>query len=121
MLKSLKEYIGAGEIFPRVSEDREFYFLELRSFIHPTGYEAKNLKEFKQGIEQISISGLFYHLVDSRVRIGRRTNDFSEWLTKQLNEREKAKKIEQLNLFALNLWDIRNEIISILEEKQLKK
>ncbi len=116
LLKDLKEYIGSGEQFPRVPFDKEFYFLELRSFIHPTGFEAKDLKEFKRGIERISISGLFYHLIDSRIRIGRKTNDFSQWLATELSEHEKAEKIAQLNLFSLNLWDIRNEIISILVE-----
>ncbi|WP_455393160.1 DUF5752 family protein [[Eubacterium] cellulosolvens] len=116
LLKSLKEYIGGGELFPRVSRDREFYFIELKSFIHPTGYEANNLKEFIKGIERISISGLFYHLIDSRIRVGRQTNDFSQWLKNELGEHEKAEEISKLNLFSLNLWDIRNEIISILEK-----
>lgn len=117
LLKSLKEYIGGGELFPRVLRDREFYFLEVKSFIHPTGYVANNLKEFRKGIEQISISGLFYHLIDSRIRIGRKTNDFSKWLANELSEQKKAEEIAQLNLFSLNLWDIRNEIIEILESK----
>jgi hypothetical protein len=119
--KSLKEFIGGGELYPRVSRDREFYFIELKSFIHPTGYEARNLKEFKSGIEHISISGLFYHLIDSRIRIGRRTNDFSQWLANELGEKEKAKEIAQLNLFSLNLWDIRNEIAAILEKRNRRK
>jgi len=117
LLRSLKEYIGGGELFPRVSSDREFYFLEVKSFIHPTGYVANNLEEFRKGIEQISISGLFYHLIDSRIRIGRKTNDFSKWLANELAEHKKAEEIAQLNLFSLNLWDIRNEIIAILESK----
>lgn len=121
LLRCLKEYIGGSEIFPRVSRDREFYFLELRSFIHPTGYEARNLKEFKAGIERISISGLFYHLIDSRIRSGRRTNDFSQWLANDLGEQKKAEEIAQLNLFSLNFWDIRNEIIAILEENKRRK
>ncbi len=116
LLKCLKEYIGGGEQFPRVSRDREFYFLELKSYIHPTGIEAKNLKEFKKGIEQISISGLFYHLIDTRIRSGRKTNDFSEWLANECHEHKKAEAIASLNLFSLNLWDIRNEIIEILNE-----
>lgn len=117
LLVSLKEYIGKVELFPRVPKDREFYFLELQSFIHPTGFEAHNLKEFKKGIERLSISGMFYHLIDSRIRVNRHTNDFSLWLSKELSENSKAQAIEQLNLFSLNLWDIKNEIIDILEEK----
>lgn len=117
LLRELSEYIGGGELSPRVSRDREFYFLEIESYIHATGTEAKDLKEFKRGIERISISGLFYHLIDSRIRIGRKTNDFSQWLAMELKEKDKAWAIEQLNLFSLNLWDIRDEIISILEEK----
>lgn len=121
LLRSLEEFIGGGELHPRVSRDREFYFIELRSFIHATRFEARNLKEFKKGIEQISISGLFYHLIDSRIRIGRRTNDFSEWLANELGEHEKAQEISQLNLFSLNLWDIRNEIAAILEKRKRRK
>jgi hypothetical protein len=121
LVKCLRDYIGAGELFPRVSHDREFYFLELKSFIHPTGFEARNLKQFKTGIERISISGLFYHLIDSRIRIGRKTNDFSKWLADELGEHDKAEEIAQLNLFSLNLWDIKNEIIEILGKKNRSK
>ncbi len=117
LLNTLKDYIGKVEYFPRVLKDHEFYFLELRSFIHPTGFVASNLKEFKNGLERLSISSLFYHLIDSRIRTGRRTNDFSVWLSKELKERSKAEAIENLNLFSLNLWDIKDEIIDILEEK----
>jgi hypothetical protein len=119
--KNLKDFIGGGEQFPRVSRDKEFYFIELRSFIYPTGFEANNLKEFKKGIERISISSLFYHLIDSRIRSGRHTNDFSEWLKNELKDKRKADEIAQLNLFSLNLWDIRNEIISILEGNHRRK
>lgn len=117
LLITLKDFVGNIDIFPRVSKDHEFYFLELRSFIHPTGFEAHNLKEFKKGVERLSISSLFYHLIDSRIRTDRRTNDFSKWLSNELQEESKADSIDQLNLFSLNLWDIRNEIIDILEEK----
>ena len=117
LLKNLKEYIGGFELSPRVSHDRDFYFIEIKSFIHPTGFEANNLKELIKGIERLSISGLFYHLIDTRIRIGRHTNDFSEWLADDLSEHEKAESIAQLNLFSLNLWDIRDEIIAILQEK----
>ena len=117
MMEVLKEYIGIGERFPRVTKDHEFYFLELRSFIHPTGFIAHNLDEFKDGIDRLSISGMFYHLIDSRIRTGRHTNDFSSWLSDELSENEKAEAIEGLNLFSLNLWDIKREIIDILEVK----
>jgi hypothetical protein len=117
LLDNLKDYIGKVELFPRVPKEREFYFLELRSFIHPTGFEAKNLKELTGGIERLSISGLFYHLIDSRIRIGRHSNDFSIWLSEELNEKAKSEAIENLNLFSLNLWDIKKEIIDILEEE----
>lgn len=117
LLDSIKEYIGNVESFPRVTRGREFYFLEIKSFIHPTGFQAGNLKEFKKGIDKLSISSLFYHLIDSRTRIGRYSNDFSIWLSNEINEKSKAKAIEQLNLFSLNLWEIKNEIIDILEVK----
>ena len=115
LLDSLKDYIGNLEMFPRVQNGQEFYFLELRSFIHPTGFEAKNLKEFKSGIEQLSISSLFYHLIDSRIRIGRHSNDFSIWLANELELQTKAEAIERINMFSLSLWEIRDEIIDILE------
>jgi hypothetical protein len=117
LLNTLKDYIGKVEIFPRVPKDKEFYFLELRSFIHPTGFIANDLKEFKNGLGRLSISSLFYHLIDSRIRTGRLTNDFSVWLSDELKEHSKAEAIENLNLFSLNLWDIKSEIIDILEER----
>ena len=117
LLDSIKDYVGNVESFPRVTRGREFYFLEIKSFIHPTGFRANNLKQFKKGIENLSISSLFYHLIDSRTRIGRYSNDFSIWLSEEIKEKSMAKSIDELNLFSMSLWEIKREILNILEGK----
>ncbi|UCH87916.1 MAG: hypothetical protein JSV49_06505 [Thermoplasmata archaeon] len=117
LLTYLKDYLGGGAFIPRVSRDKEFYFLESKSFIYPAGFEAKNLNEFRKCIQLSAINSIFYHMISSRMRYGHKINDYSAWLSENLSENEKAERIAHINLFSSNLWDIRDRILVILDGK----
>jgi len=93
-----------------------FYFIKAERCILECGKVATNLEEFIEGIKVSSINSLFYHLVTSKIQNRTSVNDYSAWLI-NIGEAKKAEKISKLDLYALNLYEIKKEIIKILESE----
>ncbi|MFH0763919.1 MAG: DUF5752 family protein [Candidatus Omnitrophota bacterium] len=93
-----------------------FYFIKSVSFILPTGYEANDLSEFCRLLESISIDAIYFHIFEARLRIGKKTNDFSYWIEGSLGNKKLADLISRLDPYTYTLEDLRKTII----EKVLK-
>ena len=93
-----------------------FYFVKAEREIIDCGIEARDLKEFIEGIKQASINSLFYHLITSKIQKRTPINDYSAWLL-QKGERIKANKILQIDIPNHTLYEIKQKILKILEEK----
>jgi hypothetical protein len=91
-----------------------FYFIKADRCILEYGEKATNLEEFIEGIKKSSINSLFYHLVTSRIENRTLLNDYSAWLF-NIGEAKKAELISKLDLYTMNLYEIKKEIIKILE------
>jgi len=97
-------------------EKYPFYFITAEREIIECGNIAHNLDEFIEGIKKSSINSLFYHLITSRIENKTIINDYSAWLY-SIGEAKKAEKINKLDPYTLTLYEIKEEIIKILEEK----
>ena len=117
LLEYLHTYVGEMETFFRVPERDEFQFVELRSVVFPTGLRARDLRSFHDALQKVGLGSLFYHLVEARLRLGRLSNDFSEWLSEHLKEDELAERINDLSPYAYNLWQIRDKIVEMIEAR----
>ncbi|MDF2952969.1 MAG: hypothetical protein OD816_000214 [Thermodesulfobacterium sp.] len=95
-------------------EENPFYFIEAEREIIKSGEVANTLEEFIEGVKKSSINSLFYHLVTSRIENKTLINDYSAWLF-NIGEAKKAEKISKLDLYTMNLYEIKKKIISILE------
>ena len=95
-------------------EENPFYFIEAEREIIECGEVANTLEEFIEGVKKSSINSLFYHLVTSRIENKTLINDYSAWLF-NIGEAKKAEKISKLDLYTMNLYEIKKKIISILE------
>ncbi len=94
---------------------KPFYFIRAVRRTVDLGIKAKDIKEFREGVEKVGVRSLFYHLVTSRLYHGEPVNDFSRWLT-EIGEKEKAEKIEKIDLMASSLYEVREKILDILSE-----
>jgi len=95
-------------------EENPFYFIEAEREIIESGEVANTLEEFIEGVKKSSINSLFYHLVTSRIENKTLINDYSAWLF-NVGEAKKAEKISKLDLYTMNLYEIKKKIINILE------
>ncbi len=91
-------------------EGQEFHFMSCRTFIIPTSYEAHDLREFRDILEKISINSIYFHVFESRLRLGKDTNDFSEWLG-GIGETQLALEITRLDPYTITLEGLRKELI----------
>lgn len=90
----------------------EFHFCESQSFIMPTGIVAADARELFEKLPHLTTISLFYHFMEAPLRLGRRTNDFSVWLT-GIGEVRLAKRIEALNPYIMTLDQLKMKIIHI--------
>lgn len=115
MVQYLDRYVGEGESFHRVPAGSEFFFLEQRSVLFPTGLVATDLEGFFDCLRSSSRSSLFFHLIEARIRLGKKTNDFSEWLDNSLGETDLARRIDAVSPYQYNLWGLKEKILSLVE------
>jgi len=107
--KYLKDEPGAKMKLAHRNE--AFYFIKSVSFILPTGYEVSDLPEFCRIIENISIDAIYFHIFEARLRIGKKTNDFSYWIENSLGNKKLADSISRLDPYTYTLEDLRSAII----------
>lgn len=112
LIANVAEYVGVGELFSRVAEGNEFHFLEFRSIVVPLNIVAEDLETFYKGLKKASMGTFFYHLIEAPIRLGKTSNDFSEWLGNTIYEGELAAEIAQLNPYMYNLYELKSEITS---------
>jgi hypothetical protein len=89
--------------------------MKSRSFIVPTPYEVWDLKEFAQAISRVSVFSLYHHMFEARLRLERVTNDFSNWLENELDERSLALSISRLDPYTQTLENLRAQILKLTE------
>jgi len=97
---------------------KEFFFCNSTSIAIATSYEVWTLSELKEALKVLGPSSMFYHFFDARLRLGRKTNDFSNWIESSLEKPELAKKIQGLDPYLYTLNDLKQKIIEFIEEEE---
>jgi len=92
-------------------EGQEFHFMSCRTFIIPTSREARNLAEFRDVLETISVNSLCFHALDARLKLGSDEYDFSRWLD-AIGESELAREIARLDPYTITIEGLRKDLIA---------
>lgn len=98
-------------------EGREFRFIKSISVIMPTHYVAHDLREFVEVLQLLSLSSLYFHIFESRLRLGKGQNDFSAWLESSLDEKELAQEVARLDPYNYTLEGLRSSLIQLTENR----
>ncbi len=93
----------------------EFHFMASQTFVFPTPYSAGTLPEFKEALRHVSINSLYYHIFDSRLRLGKNENDFSRWCS-TLGYEKLGDHLKLLDPYAHSLEGLRKRIIILTEQ-----
>ena len=98
-------------------EGDEFHFIKSTSFVLPTAYIARNLRDFAAILKKVTIDSIYFHMFEARLRLERGTNDFSVWLDTSLGETELARIIARLDPYTQTLDDLRKTLIQHVEKR----
>lgn len=102
--------------YPRpVMAGKEFYFNQTFSLIMPTGKEAITLSQFREHLAQVDDSSIYYHMLEARLRLHKRGDDFSEWLEDCLGLSDLAGRIRRIDPYFTTLNDLRKEILALVD------
>jgi hypothetical protein len=87
------------------------------SVILPTPYAARDLREFVEALRKLRLGSLYFHIFESRLRLGKVTNDFSVWMKDSLEEQELAEAIEKVDPYTYTLEGVRSQLIKLVEKR----
>lgn len=97
-----------------------FYFCESVEVTIPLGYKATNLDEFRHGVERLSHSSFYFHLISSRLRLHLRSNDFSHWLADSLGLQTLADSINRIDIYTNTLDSTRAKMLRLIDRERRK-
>jgi hypothetical protein len=114
-IKILTDYISKGKRIFDCEDGEEFHFMSCQTFVLPTPYFAHNLREFIQILDKISVSSIYFHVFEARMRLKRDENDFENWF-RGIGEKELVKKMSRLDPYNMTLDALRENIINLVKE-----
>ena len=114
----IENHIHEKEFRRQAPREETFHFCMSKSFVFPTGNVATNINEFREGLKTASNDSIFFHFVESRLRLNgyRFANDFSIWLHDTFGLTDLASELENIDPYFDTLETIRNRIVALLEE-----
>lgn len=107
-----KTWVRGGTVY----EGEEFHFIKAISFIAPTNYSASTLSEFADILEKITIDSIYFHIFESRLRLEKGRNDFSQWIEASFGDKITAKNISNLDPYTYTLENLRRKLILIIRK-----
>jgi hypothetical protein len=120
LVEIVEDHLMSAIEIRKAPPGREFYFLTGISLINTTTYEVNTLEEFADALNKVGMRSLYFHFFDARLRLGRKTNDFSNWIRNSMGEPEIADKIKQLDPYFLTMDQLKQRIIDICRGKDKK-
>jgi len=103
-----------------VDDEEAFHFIKSMSFVLPTHYEVHDLKKFVEILRKVTIDSIYFHIFEARLRLEKKTNDFSFWIETSLGDKELAQQIVQLDPYTHTLEDLRKTLIRIIERRLMR-
>ena len=98
-------------------QGHELHFMKSVSFVLETPYEASTLEAFVDSMRKVTVSSIYFHMFEARLRLEKGVNDFSNWLENSLGEKELAKKIAKLDPYTYTMEQLRERIIRLIENR----
>jgi len=121
-----EEIIGAIEMYlvehPEAKmrfarEGGELHFKKSVSFILPTQHVSYDLREFVEILKRITIDSIYFHIFEARLRLEKKTNDFSNWIKNSIGNKALALSIARLDPYVYTMEDLRRTITDLIERE----
>jgi hypothetical protein len=93
-----------------------FYFCASDLVVLPTPFASDSLPGFLDGLNQVGIHSIHHHFIEARLRLQRMTNDFSNWLEREVGLAQAAESIEHIDIYTNTMEDVRRQIARIITQ-----
>ena len=114
LISTLRSYLSENPEPRQARPGDAFFFNDTLSLIFAIKSNIHTLPEFLTSLRTVGTSSLYFHFFEAKMRMGRHTDDFSNWLEKNLGNKELASKIQKLDPYHYSLEELRQEILFIL-------
>ena len=106
---------------PRVESGEAFHFQQSYIVEVGLGQPATTLAEFRDGLAAVDASAIYFHMVEARTRLGRRSGDFAEWIRISLGRAELADRIERIDTYMTSLERVRARVLTLVDNELEKE
>jgi len=117
IVEIIETYLQANPDHSRLEAKHKFYFCRNVGIVQKTKYVAWDLDEFCDGLRRVGLRSLFFHFFEARLRLGKKSNDFSDWIIDNFQDERLARRIEALDPYSRTLDELRDEIIALIGGK----
>ncbi len=114
IIKIVDNYIKANPDINTLAAKHKFYFCRNIGIVLKTKYAAWDLEEFCELLRRVGLRSLFFHFFEARLRLGRKTNDFSDWIKFNFQNEKLARQIEALDPYLYTMDELRDQIIKLV-------
>ena len=115
LLAAVHDHLVHLSVVPRVEYGEVFHFQQSHIVEVPLGSAAATLAEFRQGLAEVDSSAIYYHMVEARARLGRRSGDFAEWLRTSLGMTALAERIQRIDAYMTSLERVRARVLALVD------
>jgi len=117
-VRILEAHVKETEKVRECPSGQEFHFMSSQTFVFSTSYRAQDLREFVEILQRVTVNSLYFHMFDSRLRLGHGENDFSRWF-RGLGKGVLADEVAQLDPYTYTLEGLRQRIIRLVKKHDL--
>jgi hypothetical protein len=100
---------------PRTEFGEPFYFQQSDVVQVPLGPGVTTLAEFRNALADVDASAIYFHMIEARARLGRRADDFSEWIRSSLGLPALADRITRIDAYMTSLERVRARVLSLVD------
>ena len=100
---------------PRVEFGDAFHFQQSHIVEVPLGPAVTTLLEFRAGLAEVDASAIYFHMVEARARLGRRSGDFAEWIRTSLQLPALAERLERIDAYMTSLERVRARALALVD------
>lgn len=115
LVEIIASYMKSEDEGGRCPPGEEFHFMASQTFALQTPYVAHSLGEFSDILQRVSVSSLYYHMFDARLRLEQGQNDFSRWF-EELGRPELAQEVRQLDPYTYTLEGLRKRLLVLVRK-----
>ncbi len=111
----LQSHLEGTERLPSVPMGQEFHFMSSRTYVMKTPYVARSVEEFREVLGKVSISTLYFHIFEAKLRLEKGENDFSQWF-RDLGKLVLADQIAKLDPYTYTLEGLRQKLTQLVDK-----